>query len=115
MKPQLKLPAGFLAFFPADSHELLNDAVADGVEEYANARALLAMKNVLIANFQPALGLAIYADITGKADASNSALVNGTVSRQAVSKAATRIRRGLGLPVRVPKNARPGKKAANRP
>ena len=64
------------------------------VEEYVEKRVLLTVKNILIANFKLLMRHAIYADVMGKADASNSELVEGTVTRSAVSKAATRLRRG---------------------
>jgi len=51
------------------------------VEEYVEKRVLLTVKNILIANFKLLMGHAIYADVMGKADASNSELVEGTVTR----------------------------------
>ena len=81
------------------------------VEEYVEKRVLLTVKNILIANFKLLMGHAIYADVMGKADASNSELVEGTVTRSAVSKAATRLRRGVGLTPRCPNHARAGAKA----
>lgn len=88
------------------THDLL-DRLEQGLESFARSVARSTMEHLLHANFGHALGSAVFADLTGNAAEPNTKLVCGQVSRAAVSKAATRIRRGLGWPIRCPNNARP--------
>lgn len=108
---KLKLPSCFTDVVPPELADALLMALVDEVDAYVAERVILAVRAILIANFGPAHGLAIFADLYGAADVSNSELVGGTVSRAAVSKACCRIRRGLGLPLRNPNNARVGRTA----
>ncbi len=106
--PEFRLPACFARAVPPEEAAALLDALQAEIECYGAEQATRAVEKTLVANFGLAMGRAIFADLTGTADAPNSVLVGGTVTRAAVSKAATRIRRGFGLPVRCPANARAG-------
>jgi hypothetical protein len=103
------LPPSLARYVPADEADALLAVLAVEIEEYVAEEATKAVHATLRANFGPEMGDAIFTDLTGRADAPNTKLVPG-VSRAAVSKAATRIRRGFGLPVRCPMNARKGRK-----
>lgn len=104
---QLRLPPSLARYVPADEADALLAVLAAEIEGYVAEVATRAVHETLCANFGAEMGDAIFADLTGHANSPNTKLVPG-VSRAAVSKAATRIRRGFGLPVRVPTNARPG-------
>lgn len=105
-----QLPTHLFAGLSVKEAALMGDLLQAEFEAYGREQAFRAVEVLLRANFGELMGAALYADLYGLADASNSALVGGTVSRAAVSKAACRIRRGLGLPLRDPRKARPKKR-----
>jgi hypothetical protein len=111
--PEFTLPACLVKYLPPDVGEDLRDAIATAVEDYVREKCRDAMRAttelILCANFGPVMGRALFLDIIGDAAACNRELVDGVLTRAAVSKASVRIRRGLGLPIRSPRNARPKK------
>ena len=78
---------------PAVMESLLQD-----IEDFAKEVALTTAEAVVVANYGPAIGPAVFADLSGTAAAPNGKLAAG--KRAAVSKAACKLRRGLGLPIR---------------
>lgn len=107
--PELRLPPELAKHVTPDQADALLAALAVELDEYVAEQAMRAVHATLCANFGPAMGDALFADLTGRADASNAKLVPG-VTRSAVSKASARLRRGFGLPVRYPLMARKGRK-----
>jgi len=108
--PKFELPADLLSYLP---QEVLADLINE-VEDYVGSMSSFAIERTLQANFGVGMGSAIFADVYGTADVSSAEQARRCgKSRAAVSKAAVRIRRGLGLPVRCPRNARPGRTPAS--
>lgn len=78
---------------------LVDEAVIEG--------ALRGTEATLVANHGSAMGEAIFALLTRRAEESNLTLVHGAVTRQAVSKAVCKLRRGFGMPIEYARQARP--------
>ncbi len=88
--------------------ELTAEAVAAEVHADAEELAVRGFEMGLCAALGPAMGAHVLADLTGHADTSDARTAAGMgLTRAAVSKTLIRVRRNLGLPPRVPKNARP--------
>jgi len=69
-------------------------------------------KSILCALYGEEIGNAVYLDFTNQATESNATMCP-TVTRSAVSRIATKLRRGFGLPARCPSKARAGAPPAN--
>lgn len=96
--PPLKLPAG-----------LTSEEIDEAMESEA-ARNLHCFKIGLVAALGHELGGAVHEIVTGKADKPNGELAP-SYTRAAVSRAACRVRRHLGLSIECPNKARAGRKA----
>ena len=91
--------------------DLTADALAAELEADADALAIRGFQLGLFAALGADMGAHAFNDLTGRADVSDAEAARRMgVSHSAVSKVLIRVRRNLGLPPRVPNNARTGRK-----
>ena len=99
-----------LAFLFGQAEELTVEALVAAVEADASELAVRGFEAGLKAALGDEMGAVAFADLTSTADRPNTELLEGSLTRAAVSKTLCRVRRNLGLPTRVPANARKGRK-----
>lgn len=86
------------------------ETVAAEIAFDAEEFGLLAFKEGLEAAMGAAMGAAVFKDLSNTAGVSNADLVDGKLSRAAVSFMCCRVRRHLGFHLRAPANRRGGRK-----
>ena len=91
--------------------DLTAEALAAELEADADALAVRAFQLGLFAALGPDMGAHAFNDLTGRADVSDAEAARRLgLGHSAVSKVLIRVRRNLGMPPRVPNNARHGRK-----
>ncbi len=91
--------------------DLTAEALAAELEADANALAIRGFQLGLFAALGPDMGAHAFNDLTGRADISDAEAAHSMgLGHAAVSKVLIRVRRNLGMPPRVPNNARTGRK-----
>ncbi len=94
----------------AQPEELTAASLVEEIEAEVAEFGVQAAEVSFQATLGPEMGRAVFKDITSTAGVSNADLVEGKLSRAAVSKMCCRVRRFMGLPLRQPNNARAGRK-----
>ena len=96
--------------------DLTAEAVVAEIEADVRELQLEAVAATLSACYGPDMGTAVFNDLTGRLDLSDAELARRYgLTRQAVSKTLRRVRKNLGLPVRMPSKSRAGWRAKKGP